>query len=525
MTVRAEAELQRALEIHRAGRLPEAQAMYREILGIHPNHPDALNLLGVIAHQQGQPESATALIRQAIHANPGVPEYYNNLGEALMASRKLDDAIVAYRRARALNPDYAEAHNNLGIALREHGRVDDAIEAFKRAVTVQPDFAEAHYNLGNALHESGALPEAVAAYRAAVALESADAEMRNNLGVALVEQGEVTEALAEFERALALKPDFAEAHTNRGLALLLTGELQQGWREYEWRFASKDEAQRGALREFPQPRWDGANFSGDTVLVHTEQGFGDTIQFARFVPVVKERGGRVLLACDPQLRRLLETSLDVDAVVGDPSELPADIAFDLQVPMLSLAAVFDTHADTIPRNVPYLHAEPAQVQAWSGRLQQGTYKVGICWAGRATPRNRHRACSLTAFAPLARVAGVSFCSLQKGPAANEADNPPHGMELTDYSKELNDFADTAALVSNLDLVITIDTAVAHLAGALGRPVWTLLSYVPAWSYLLGREDSLWYPTMRLFRQPGIGDWESVMEQVVTALISIVSSKR
>ncbi|MFQ5756763.1 MAG: glycosyltransferase family 9 protein, partial [Acidiferrobacterales bacterium] len=234
---------------------------------------------------------------------------------------------------------------------------------------------------------------------------------------------------------------------------------------------------------------------------------------------------RVLLACQPELQRLLGSSLDIDAVVGDPNELPADVGFDLHMPMLSLAGLFDTRADTIPRNVPYLKVDPALMQAWTDRAPQGAYKVGICWAGRSTPRNRHRTCSLDAFAPLARVPGVTFYSLQKGPAATEAAHPPDDLELIDYSSELQDFADTAALIANLDLVITIDTAVAHLSGALGRPVWTLLSYAPAWSYLLGRDDSLWYPTMRLFRQPAIGDWESLMEQAATALISVVSSKR
>ena len=523
MRARAEAELRRALEIHQAGRLKDAEAIYREVLGFQPNHPDALHLLGVIACQQGQPESAAALIRQAIHANPNVPEYYNNLGEALMAVRSLDDAIAAYRLARALNPDYAEAHNNLGIALREQGQLADAIGAFRGAVSVRPDFAEAHYNLGNSLHDCGALPEAIAAYQAAVALEPADAEMYNNLGVALVDQRSLTEALAAFERALVLRADFAEAHTNKGLALLLTGEFRQGWREYEWRFASADETQRGTLRKFPQPKWGGANFSGKILLVHTEQGFGDTIQFARFVPMAKERGGRVLLACQLELQRLLGSSLDIDAVVGDPNELPADVVFDLHVPMLSLAGLFDARADTIPRDVPYLKVDPALVQAWTDRAAQGAYKVGICWAGRSTPRNRHRTCSLDAFAPLARVPGVTLYSLQKGSAATAAARPPDDMELIDYSSELKDFADTAALIANLDLVITIDTAVAHLGGALGRPVWTLLSYTPAWSYLLGREDSLWYPTMRLFRQPSPGDWDAVMRQVAAELEQHVSS--
>ncbi len=510
------AQLERALEHHREGRLREAQAIYEGVLQITPNHPDALNLLGAIALDAGKHERAEGLIRRAIEIHPDAAAYHNNLGEALSALRRFDEAAAAYRQAAALDPQHAEAHNNLGIALSEQGKLDEGVAAFERAVAVQPRYAEAYYNLGNALDEAGRLADAVAAYRQALALVPDDAEMHSNLGIVLVELGEVAEALASFERALALRPDLGEARNNRGLALLLTGQYQEGWRDWRVR-------QMAVLRP-TCPRWDGSEFPGKTLLVHTEQGFGDTLQFVRYLPMVKQRGGRVLLACDTELQRLLAGVASVDEIVGDPETLSlSDLSVDLHIPLLDLPGLFGTRLDTTPDHVPYLEADPALVRAWRERVDGQGYNVGLCWAGRPTPRNRKRSCALDAFAPLADIVGMTFYSLQKGPAAEQARRAPGGMMLMDHTAALTDFAETAALVANLDLVVSIDTAVVHLAGALGKPVWTLVPYAPAWVWLLDRKDSPWYPSVRLFRQPHPGDWESVMQQVARALAALVAA--
>jgi tetratricopeptide (TPR) repeat protein len=512
------AMLQRALTHHHAGELRAAEAIYREILDRVPNEPDALHLLGLLAHQAGEHEQALALIDRAIAVKPGAPEYYNNRAQVLCVLDRLDEAVAAYQQACTLDPQYAEAHNSLGIVLQAQGRAQDAIAAFRQALRANPDFAEAHYNLGNALHECGRLSDAIACYRQALALMPGDAEAHNNLGIALKDKSELNAAMAAFDRALALRPDFAQAHANKGMALLVTGKFEQGWREYAWRFVSA-----GERRAFTQTQWDGADFRDHTLLVHAEQGLGDTIQFARYLPLIKARGGRVLLACQRPVQSLLEDLAGVDALVDDLSHLSPG-SFDLQVALLNVPGILGTTLQTIPNDVPYLSVKAALVSKWRACLGSGTYNVGICWAGLPEHLNdRNRSIALATFAPLGAVPEVTFYSLQKGPAA--AQTAQGGITLVDHTDELTDFAETAALITNLDLVISVDTAVAHLSGALAKPVWTLLPYAPDWRWLLDRQDSPWYPTMRLFRQPRPGDWGSVMEAIAKALATVVHPQK
>jgi tetratricopeptide (TPR) repeat protein len=518
-------QLQQALEHHQAGRLEQAGKLYRDILVREPENPDALHLLGVIAHQLGQHEHAVELIDRAIRAQPSTPAYYNNLGEALTALTRLDQAIAAYQQAGDLAPDYAETHNNLGIALQMAKREEEAIAAFRRAIQAKPDFAEAHYNLGNALLDTGRPEEAVRAYRAALRLLPEYAQAYNNLGIALVAQLRVDQALQTFDQALDLIPDFAEAHANKGMALLLNGQFAKGWPEHSWRFGCAEQQERSAQSRFSEPEWGGSDFAGKTLLVHAEQGFGDTIQFVRYLPAVKAKGGQVLLACQPELHRLFANLAGVDALLADARDLPVDVGFDTHVSLLELPRLFGTELKSIPQQVPYLSVDVDRVAAWRSRVALGRFNVGLCWAGRPThPNDRNRSMTLAAFAPLAGVPGIAFYSLQKGAAAEQLRQPPAGMELIDYSGDLHDFTDTGALVMNLDLVISVDTAPVHVAGALGREVWTLLPFAPDWRWLRDREDSPWYPTMRLFRQPRIGDWKAVMDQVALALQAFVRKR-
>ena len=585
-------EINQALEHHKAGRLPQAEALYRQILESQPNHPDAFHLLGVIAHQAGKHDAAVKLIGRAIGFNANVPHYHNNLGEALRALQKFDAAIAAYQQALGLNQDYTEAHTNLGnafqqqgklteaiasyqqalalkpvfeahymlasafhkqgklpetvasyrqaiacspnyaeahytlgIGLNEQGNLSEAIASYQRAIVLRPDYARAHNNLGNALKEQDNLTEALTSYQQAI-LHSPDfAEAHYNLGIALQQQGKLSEAITSYQQAISLKPDYAEAHMNKAFALLLSGRFKEGWPEYEWRLLCKLKKQRSGFLDLPQPKWDGSEFSGKTLLIYAEQGIGDTIQFVRYLPLVKAKGGRVLLACQPELSRLLDGFPGVDVLLDKTKIKASDIAFDLQVPLMSLPGIFDTDLDSVPNIVPYIRARPELVKAWSERVNQETYNVGIVWAGRPEHLDdRNRSCPLQAFAPLARLAGVSLYSLQKGPASEQVAAQPNGMKVTDYSAELNDFVDTAALVSNLDLVVTVDTAVAHLCGALGLPVWTLLMYSPDWRWLIDRADTPWYPTMRLFRPPTPRDWDTVMGQVAANLEAAIQQR-
>ena len=467
-----------ALQHHQAGRLQEAEVVYRQILQTQPQHPDALHLLGVVAHQRGCDDVAIELIAKAIALNPSVPEYHNNLGNALQERGEFDAAIASLRRAVALNPGYAEAHANLGNVLSEQDRLEEAITCYRQALFLKSDYPGARMNLGNAFRAFGRINEALECYR----------------------------------RVLRLDPGFTEARWNMSLALLLSGQFQEGWREYECRWEL--ERARGRKRSFSQPEWDGSDIRGRTILVYVEQGIGDTLQFIRYAPLVAKRGARVVVECHPSMQSLVATVEGVAQVVAQGDALPE---FDVHASLLSLPRICGTTLDTIPANVPYFTPHSRLACAWKGKLasDQQSFKVGLAWAGGSSDRKRD--CPLALFAPLAKVRGVTFHSLQKGEAEKQAVDPPHGMVLRDVSSALNDFADTAALIGNLDLVITIDTSVAHLAGAMGKPVWTMLRFAADWRWLLKREDSPWYPTMRLFRQGRPGDWPGVVADVAEAL--------
>jgi Flp pilus assembly protein TadD len=511
-----------ALQHHQAGRLQEAERLYRQVLAQQPEHLDALNNLGVLAHHVGRNDLAVGLIRRAIALRLDYPEAHSNLGSILADKGQLDEAIAACRVAIALRPDYAEAHSNLANALRDKGRLDEAIAAYGQAIVLKPDFAEAHNKLGGALNEKGQVDEAIAAYHQAIALNHNFPEAHSNLGNALRNKGQFQEAVAAYRQAIALRPDFAEAHYNLGSMLLAWGNFQPGWEEYEWRWKCKGFP--SPARNFAQAQWDGCPLEARTLLLYAEQGLGDAIQFIRYLPLVAQRGGRIIIECQAELQRLFQTMAGICQVVAFGQPLPA---FDLHCPLLSLPRVFGTNLANIPHIVPYLSPDPALVDAWSRTLgsPDGRLRVGLAWAG--SPRfkgDRTRSLNLQQLAPLAAAAearptarGVKFYSLQKDAAGEQAKNPPVGLELVDLGPKLNDFADTAAVMSLMDLIITTDTSVPHLAGALARPVWVMLQFMPDWRWLWDRDDSPWYPTMRLFRQPRIGDWDSVIARVVEAL--------
>jgi hypothetical protein len=397
---------------------------------------------------------------------------------------------------------------NLALQKQKDGNSADAQSLYRQILSQNPDYAPAHANLGIILHAAGNLPGSTAAFRRVAELLPNDAAAQHNLALALYHDHHLDEAESACRRAIALHPDLADAHLTLSLILFLRGDLPGAWPQYEWRFKAREH--RLPPERFRSPYWAGEDLHGQTILLHTEQGLGDAIQFVRYAPLVAARGGRVLLYCHRALFRLLRTASSVAEVV--PWDQPVS-GFDVHCPLLSLPRVFNTSLTTIPAPTPYLFPDPAQAASWQSRLKsQPGLKVGLAWAGSPThTADQLRSIPPAAFAPLAHLPNVRLISLQKDqPAAPQ-------LPLLDWTSELTDLADTAALIGSLDLVVTVDTAVAHLAGALGKPVWLLLQFTSDWRWMLDRDDSPWYPTMRLFRQKTSGDWNAPLAQITEAL--------
>ncbi len=522
------AALQEGVNLHRSGRLDAARSTYESVLRHEPNQPDALHLLGIIHHQQGGHEKAADLIRRAMSADRANAAYANSLGSVLLALGRTDQARAAFRQALDRQPGYAEAYTNLGNVDMREDRVDAAIAAYRRALQHRPDYPEAHNNLGAALARAGDSATAEASYRAALALRPGYASAWANLGQCLTDQGRFEEALDSLDRAVALQIDHPDAHANRGICLLTLGRFREGWREYEWRWRTASFS--SPRRDLGKPAWDGSDLAGRTLFLQAEQGIGSAIQFARYAPLAAATGGQVILECRDPLKRLFETLKqpstvrDQAAVTIVTREDPSLPPIDVQATLMSLPGLMGTDAGTIPADVPYLVADGAEMAEWQHRLHKviGTdlarrRRVGIVWSGNPEHANdRNRSMPASALAPLAANPAVHLYSLQVGPRAGDVRDLPADA-VTDLSADLGDFAATAAVIMALDLVISVDTAVAHLAGALARPVWLLVPAVPEWRWQRDREDSPWYPTMRLFRQRTLGDWPELISRVAAAL--------
>ena len=501
--------LQSALRHHQKGELQKAEAVYRQILRADKGNADALHLLGVIAYQSGRNTEAIELIGKAICVNQNVPIFHNNLGLAFHGQGKLEEAMACYSRALSLNPVFPEAYNNLGNVFQGQGKSEEAIACFNRALSLNPGYPEAHNNLGNMFKEQGKSEEAIACYSRALSLNPGYPESHNNLGAVFKEQGKLEEARACFNRAMSLKPDYPEARFNSGLLSLLQGDFEEGWRSYEYRRSFSDIKHLKCV----QPQWHGGDAGDKTILIWAEQGFGDMVQFIRYVSLVSERCGKVIVECQKELVSIIRRINLIDKVVERGDQIPD---FDFHCPVMTLPLLLKTDIETIPAAIPYINIDPEKISDWRRRIgvDNGGFKVGLCWAGNPRHKyDRSRSLSLEKLSPLSELEGVVFYSLQKGKAVGQMKEAQDIMGLVDYTDHLNDFSDTAALIENLDLVISVDTAVVHLAGAMGKRVWTLLPYIPDWRWLLYRSDSPWYPSMRLFRQPEYGDWDSVIKLV------------
>jgi tetratricopeptide (TPR) repeat protein len=544
---------------------------YDRLIALRPDDAEAFNNRGAALLRLERPGDALASFDAALAARPDLAEAMCNRGNALLALGRISEALESYDRTLALNPALAQAATSRADALERLDRPAEALASYDDAIAAAPGMVHAHYNRGNLLysldryHEAianfdavlallpthagaacnratslralGRLDEALAGYEQAMFLDPTMSAALVNHASLLAMLGRHQEALEDFARATAMFPDNADAHWNEALCRLAMGDFKGGWREHEWRWQT--DPLRPGDRHFPQPLWLGETSpAGRTILLHGEQGFGDMLQFCRFAPLVAALAAaadgsgddsgdgakpfNVVLEVPSVLARLMRTMPGPQRVVAQ-SEPPPE--FDVHCPLLSLPLALGTTLETIPAAVPYLAADPDQALARRIRLAAvpGLH-VGLVWSGnpRTTHRglaavDRRRSMPLSLLAPLGTVPGVTFVSLQKGHRADEAKTPPLGMTLHDWTDELWDFADTAALIAGLDLVIGVDTSVVHLAGALGKPVWVLNRYDACWRWLYGRTDSPWYPTMRLFRQSRFGDWDAVIDEVVAAL--------
>jgi tetratricopeptide (TPR) repeat protein len=560
------------------GRLDEAVACYRRAVELSPRNSVSLHNYGMILGDAKRYEEAVVALRAAADLAPDRAAIYVDLGAAFYHVAKarqnadspglFDQAITALETAVALDPTMAAARYNLGLALLDRGRIEEAATRFREAMGLQADYAEAHCNLGHCLAELGQFEEAAAQCLRALALkpelveaqstlgniavgrhdlEAAEAAYRAavtqrptmggawcNLGVALFRQGRNAEALEACDMALKFSPELADAHWNRALVLLQRGDYAQGWAEYAWRLRRARRIREDA--GFTEPLWDGSPLNGGTVMLHTEQGFGDAIQCARFIPPAARRAGRVILRAQKPLIRLFSSLPGVDAILSD--DAPLSPLVDCRLPLFSLPHLFAPTPDSLrepaqAQPAPYLNIQPDLIKTWAERLRQATagdraLRIGIVWSGNVgSEAELGRSIPLQAFAPL-DLPGARLISLQKGDGLSElAGARAAGMSVTELGPayEDGDFADTGAIVENLDLVICCDTAVAHLAGALGRPVWLAVNAVADWRWLLHRTDSPWYPSLTIYRQPTRGDWAGLFARMARDLEPLARGRR
>jgi tetratricopeptide (TPR) repeat protein len=493
-------------------RFQEALESYDQALAMRPNDAEVLYNRGNTLKELKRLEDALESFDRALALRPNCAAALCNRGAALAELRRFDDALLSYDAALAVHSGFAEAWSNRGNTLKALGRFEEALESYDRALAVRPNRVEVLYNRAVVLHDLQRFDDALENYDRVLAVRPDYPEALSNRGSTLQELQRFGEALDSYDRALAARPDYAEAGCNRALLLLLNGSFPEGWLGYEWR----RKLPTWVGRSFEPHEWSGVDVSGKRLLLYAEQGFGDTIQFARYAPLVAARGARVVLEVQRPLKYLLKGVSGVEMVVAKDEMLPSA---DLQCSLLSLPLMFATTVETIPSNVPYIHPRADRVEAWKRRLPRDAAMIGLVWSGNPRSAKDHaRSIAFEQLAPLLTVPGIQFVSLQKDVRPSDASALRACGEVIDLCADLQDFLDTAAIISQLDLVISVDTAVAHLAGALGKPVWVLLPPLPDFRWLLDRKTSPWYPSARLFRKSRARDWNEVISSVRIELI-------
>jgi len=479
--------LQKGLVLHQQGNLNGALKLYEQILKLQPNHFDALQLLGTIAGQTKNYQQSLDLISKALAINPNHVIGHYNLGQALQELKRFEEALICYSQAITIKPDYAEAYSNRGSVLHELMRFNEALTNFYKAIQINPGLSAKTYN---------------------------------NIGLSLLQLRRLDEAIASYQKAITIQPDYVQAHWNLSLAHLLSGNFKDGWLGYEFRWKNEEIKAIIVTRSFTQPLWLGAEpLKNKTILLYSEQGFGDTIQFCRYVPLVASLGAKVILEVQSPLVKLIAGLEGVNQIISTGDNLPD---FDYQCPLLSLPLAFKTELQTIPKFSRYIKSDQDKLARWQLQLgKKTTPRIGIVWSGSLTHSNDHNR-SLTLSQLLSYLpSNYEYISLQKEIRDIDQDTLTEHNEIKHFGNILQDFTDTAALCELMDIVLSVDTSVAHLAGALGVPTWVLLPYNPDWRWLLNRADSPWYPSMRLYRQPAIDDWNSVFDKIKSDLASIL----
>jgi tetratricopeptide (TPR) repeat protein len=516
----AEAHRNLGSVLRQQGKFDEAVASCRRALELQPDYAPAYNTLGIALQAQKRYAEAQAQLEQAVRLAPEMVDAHFNLGNVLRQQGKYEQAVTHCREVQRLDPDFADGYANLGAVFHDQLRFDEAREQLEQALRLDPRSVEVRANLSLVLQGLGRLDEALARSREALAIDPGSAPALASLASGLQEAADYAAAEASFQRTLELDPGSATAHFGLALCRLTTGDFRRGWTEYQWRW----EANNINPQTFTQPMWNGEPLDGRTILLRHEQGDGDTLQFVRYAPLVKRLGATVLLHCRRSLAALLTTCQGVDSVhvTGDPTP-----KFDYHVPLLSLPGIFQTELDTIPAQVPYIWPPEELVGRWRGELPAGgPLKVGIVWRGSPMHRrDRRRSIPLEHFAPLASIDGVQLYSLQVGGGNDELRTFSAADRVIDLAGRIESFQDTAAIMRNLDLVVSCDSAPIHLAGALGVNVWAALPFSADWRWLSGREDSPWYPTLRLFRQTALGDWSAVFAALIERLRRLAAQAR
>jgi tetratricopeptide (TPR) repeat protein len=513
------ARFQAAQTVHQQGQLATAQAIYEEILSVQPDHFGALHFLGVVAAQTEQFERAVELIGRSLQIQGNVAAAFNNYGNAFKGLRNYEAALENYDKAIALDGNYADAYFNRGVTLVALNQLDEGILSYDQAIATRPDYSEAHYDKSLALGHMDRLEAALSSYESAIAIEPQYAEAHLDRGVTLVALNQLDAAILSYDRVIAIRPDYAEAHYFKSLALLKKGDFNDGWVEHEWRWATERLPSFREKRSFAEPLWLGKeSIKGKTILICGEQGLGDMIQFCRYVELVAGLGAEVILEVPKPLSHLLAGLKGVSRIVEKGTPLPR---FDFYSPLMSLPLAFKTDLSHIPSSTAYLAADRTKIARWLAKLGPATKpRVGLVWSGSRIYSNDQKRSIALAELITHLPRDFQYISLQKDIRETDREALKH---VLDFSSDLHDFSDTAALCACMDLVISVDTSVAHLCGALGIPAWVMVAFAPDWRWLLAREDSPWYGSVKIFRQESRGDWTGVMQRVAADLARICQS--
>ena len=515
-------QIQSLINLYQQGQFQRALESAKGLLSQFPNSWTLYNIQGAVNEGLGHSSAAIDSYQQSLKIKPDNADAYNNMGVALQSKGDLGAAIDSYKQAIKVKPENPGVFNNMGNALMAKGDLEAAIDSFEKALIIKPDYAEAYNNLGNALNDRDDIEGAIYNFNQALKIAPNYAEVHNNLGNTLKYKGKLASAIDSFKQAIKIKPDYADAYNNLSFPHLLQGSLKTGFNFYEWRLRKKEQPVSPARAHLI---WDGEqSLSGKHFVIYEEQGLGDIIQFCRYLPLLEQKGANITFKVKPNLHALLET---MDSNSRLLTSLPEENEIDFEAPLMSLPHLLSTSLETIPTTNPYLFADQKKIQTWGERVSTDRFKVGICWQGSTVKEAIGRSFPLSIFEGISRIPNVELISLHKG----EGEDQMVGIDFDvitlghDFDAGQDAFLDTAAVMMNCNLIITCDTSIAHVAGAIGRPIWLVLKQIPHWVWMLDRPDSPWYPTMTLYRQKTKGDWVEVFDTIERDLRTMLKQKK